>query len=174
MNLIWLDLEMSGLDVQVNKIIEIAVIVTDTNFNILAEGPNLVIAQSQAHMKQMDDWCKNHHGKSGLTEAVLKSKLNEQDAENQVIEFIQDWVNKGESPMCGNSIGVDREFIKAYMPKLHSWFHYRNFDVSTMKMANNWWSETEFLKDVSDQHRAKHDILESIREAKFYRDKWYV
>lgn len=172
-HLVWLDLEMSGLDVSANKIIEIAVVVTDKDLNLLATGPDLVIYQTQEHMATMDAWCTEHHKLSGLTEAVLTSNLTEVDAENAVIEFIKDWVKPGVSPMCGNSIGTDRAFIERYMPKLASWFHYRNFDVSSFKLANNYWSESEFAKTNTNQHRAQADILESIKEAKYYKDKFF-
>lgn len=176
MNLVWLDLEMSGLDIQSNKIIEIAVVVTNSKLDILAQGPSLVVFQPESHMAAMDEWCTKHHAETGLTAEVLESCITERDAEQQVIEFISKWVKKGESPMCGNSIGTDRSFINKYMPELHSWFHYRNFDVSTLKMANKFWNQAglEYQKDDSQQHRAMHDTLESIAEAKFYMVKQYA
>lgn len=173
-NLIWLDLEMSGLDVEINRIIEIAVVITDFKLNILSKGPSLVIHQSKLHMDAMDDWCTEHHAKTGLTNEVLASNINEKHAENSVINFIKDWVIPGESPMCGNSIGTDREFIKHYMPTLFSWFHYRNFDVSTLKMAGAWWCDKNYKKSDSNQHRAMFDILESINEAKYYMQNFYT
>ena len=134
-NLVWLDLEMSGLDVKKNRILEIAVVVTNTKMEILAQGPNLVIFQPQDHLDAMDEWCTVNHAKTGLSAEVLNSSITEVDAEHEVIDFLSNWVEPGKSPMCGNSIGTDREFIKWHMPSLFTWFHYRNFDVSTLKMV---------------------------------------
>ena len=172
-NLIWVDLEMSGLNIDTNRILEISVVITDQKLNILAKGPDLVIYQDQAHMQSMDEWCTSQHEKTGLTADVLASNITEYDAEMAVIDFISAWVKPGVSPMCGNSIGTDREFIKKYMPDLFQWFHYRNFDVSTLKMANSWWSGSEYEKSAINQHRAMSDILESINEARYYMTNTY-
>lgn len=172
-NLVWLDLEMSGLDVEKNRIIEIAVVVTDPLMNVLAKGPDLVVYQDEAHMQQMDEWCTKNHASTGLTEEVLQSNVTDLDAEAAVINFIEKWVEPGVSPMCGNTIGTDREFIKRYMPSLHAWFHYRNFDVSSLKMAAAWWSAEVYEKTGINQHRAMADILESINEARFYYENSY-
>lgn len=166
---------MSGLDVAKHKIIEIAVVITDTELNILAEGPNMVIFQTPEHMDNMNEWCITNHAKTGLTDLVLESKITEIDAEKAVIDFISQWVEPGESPMCGNSIGTDREFIKYHMNNLYSWFHYRNFDVSSLKMASAWWPKQPklFEKQVKGQHRALHDIVASIEEARYYMNEIY-
>ena len=131
-NLIWIDLEMTGLDTQNDKIIEIATVVTDAELNILAEGPMLAINQSEDILDAMDEWNTKQHGQSGLTERVRNSILNEQDAEQQTIDFLSEYVDAGTSPMCGNSICQDRRFMARCMPQLEAFFHYRNLDVSTL------------------------------------------
>ena len=133
LNLIWIDLEMTGLDPLQERIIEIATVITDSDLNVLAEGPSIVINQSEELIQAMDEWNTNQHGKSGLTERVLKSTVTEAQAESETIEFLKQWVPQGTSPMCGNSIGQDRRFLVRYMPELASYFHYRNLDVSTLK-----------------------------------------
>ena len=133
-NLIWIDLEMTGLDPLVERIIEIATVVTDANLTVLAEGPSLVIHQPDELLDKMDSWNTNQHGKTGLTERVRQSQLNEHQAMQQTLEFLSDWAAPGMSPMCGNSIGQDRRFLVRYMPELANFFHYRNLDVSTL----NW------------------------------------
>ena len=171
-NLIWIDLEMTGLDPEKERIIEIATIVTDKNLNILAEGPVLAIHQDKALLDAMDEWCTRTHGESGLTERVLKSEVTEADAERQTLEFLEQWVEPGQSPMCGNSIGQDRRFLVKYMPRLEAFFHYRNLDVSTLKeLARRW--KPDILAGFSKQnkHLALDDIRESIAELQFYREK---
>lgn len=170
-NLIWIDLEMTGLEPQRDVIIEIATIVTDKQLNILAEGPMLAIHQSDEILNGMDEWCTTQHGKSGLTQRVKDSTLNEAMAEKQTIEFLQQYVPAGASPMCGNTICQDRRFLANYMPALEEFFHYRNLDVSTIKeLARRWAPEVYngFTKDSS--HLAMDDIKDSINELLYYRE----
>ncbi|UFN69386.1 oligoribonuclease [Vibrio alginolyticus] len=169
-NLIWVDLEMTGLDPETHKIIEIASIVTDSELNILAEGPVLAIHQPEEELAKMDDWCTNTHTASGLVERVRNSKISEQDAVAQTIEFLEKWVPKGASPICGNSIGQDRRFLYKHMPELEEFFHYRYVDVSTLKeLARRW--QPEVLNGFTKQgtHLALDDIRESIAKLKYYR-----
>lgn len=170
-NLIWIDLEMTGLNPDSDVIIEIATIVTDGNLNILEEGPNLAIHQPKSVMDAMDEWCTKHHGESGLTERVINSSISLADAEQQTLDFIAKWVDQGKSPICGNSIGQDRRFLVKYMPELEAYFHYRNLDVSTLKELARRWSP-EMLKGVKKQgsHLALDDIRESISELAYYRE----
>ncbi|EOB6397921.1 oligoribonuclease [Vibrio vulnificus] len=169
-NLIWIDLEMTGLDPDVHKIIEIASIVTDSELNILAEGPVLAIHQSEKELAKMDEWCTNTHTGSGLVERVRGSQITEQEAVEQTIAFLEKWVPKGASPICGNSIGQDRRFLYRHMSELEGYFHYRYIDVSTLKELTRRWNP-EVLKGFSKQgtHLALDDIRESIAELKFYR-----
>ncbi len=170
-NLIWIDLEMTGLDTDNDTIIEIATIVTDKNLNELAEGPDLVIAQTRATMAAMDEWNTRHHGGSGLTERVLNSSTTVATAERQTLEFLNKWVVAGVSPMCGNSICQDRRFLAREMPELERYFHYRNLDVSTLKILAQQWAPNVAagFKKESD-HRAMSDIRDSIAELVWYRD----
>ncbi len=170
-NLIWIDLEMTGLDPENDLIIEIATIVTDKDLNILAEGPVLAIHQEDTAMAAMDDWNQKHHGQSGLIERVKATKVDEVEAEGQTLEFLQRWVPTSKSPMCGNSICQDRRFLYRYMPKLEAFFHYRNLDVSTLKeLAARWAPELKkgFVKET--KHQALDDVIESIDELRYYRD----
>jgi len=169
-NLIWIDLEMTGLDPDEERIIEIATIVTDKDLNILAEGPSLVISQPLSLLDNMSDWCVKHHGESGLTERVKQSNISEQEAEQQTLDFLQQWSSKGDSPMCGNSVGQDRRFMVRYMPALHEFFHYRNIDVSSFKeVAKRWKPEILSKFSKTAKHLAMDDIKESIDELAFYR-----
>ena len=173
-NLIWIDLEMTGLNPAIDRIIEIATIVTDSNLNILAEGPVIAIHQSDDQLALMDDWNKNTHGKSGLIERVRQSTVNEQQAEQQTIEFLKQWVPANSSPICGNTIGQDRRFLFNYMPNLESYFHYRYLDVSTIKeLAKRW--KPEILKGITKQstHQALDDIRDSIAELIYYRQHFF-
>jgi|TARA_R110002074_G_scaffold57232_1_gene140826 oligoribonuclease len=170
-NLIWIDLEMTGLYPETDSIIEIATIVTDKELNILAEGPVLAVHQSKQTMDAMDAWNQKHHGQSGLIERVLSSTLSESDVEQQTIEFLKQWVPEGASPMCGNSICQDRRFMAKTMPLLEAFFHYRNLDVSTLKELASRWAP-EIMKGFKKQatHQALDDVLESIEELKYYRE----
>lgn len=170
-NLIWIDLEMTGLDTMSDTIIEIATIVTDKHLNELAEGPVVVIGQSQATMDAMDDWNTRQHGDSGLTERVLDSQATLEDAEVQTLAFLTEWVDEGVSPMCGNSICQDRRFLAREMPELECYFHYRNLDVSTLKiLAQQWAPQVAAGFDKDSSHRALNDIRDSIAELIWYRD----
>ncbi|MGF1745837.1 oligoribonuclease [Vibrio minamisatsumaniensis] len=169
-NLIWVDLEMTGLDPETHKIIEIATIVTDSELNILAEGPVLAIHQPQSELDKMDDWCTTTHAGSGLVKRIQESTVSEQDAIQQTIEFLEQWVPKGKSPICGNSIGQDRRFLYKHMPELEEYFHYRYIDVSTLKELTRRW-KPEILEGFSKSgsHLALDDIRESIAELQYYR-----
>ncbi|MCG9684038.1 oligoribonuclease [Vibrio sp. Isolate23] len=169
-NLIWIDLEMTGLDPETHKVIEIATIVTDGELNILAEGPVLAIHQSEQELAKMDEWCTTTHTGSGLVERVRASDVNEQEAVRQTIEFLEQWVPKGMSPICGNSVGQDRRFLYKHMPELETYFHYRYIDVSTLKELTRRW-KPEVLEGFSKKgsHLALDDIRESISELKYYR-----
>ena len=170
-NLIWIDLEMTGLDPEKERIIEIATIVTDKDLNILAEGPVLAIHQSDELLNKMSDWCVKTHTENGLVERVKQSKLTERAAELQTLDFLKKWVPKGASPICGNSIAQDKRFLYRYMPDLAEFFHYRHLDVSTLKeLASRWKPEMLNQFNKKNTHLALDDIKESIEELKFYRE----
>ncbi|WP_375321310.1 oligoribonuclease [Aliivibrio logei] len=169
-NLIWVDLEMTGLDPETHKIIEIASIVTDAQLNILAEGPVIAIHQSEDELAKMDGWCTNTHTNSGLVTRVKASEYNEAAAIEETIAFLEQWVPKGVSPICGNSIGQDRRFLYKHMPKLEEYFHYRYVDVSTIKeLTRRWKPEVLDGFEKTGTHLALDDIRESIAELKYYR-----
>lgn len=169
-NLIWIDLEMTGLDPKEHTIIEIATVVTDSQLNILAKGPVIAIQTEQAELDKMDNWCVTHHGNSGLTARVQDSEISMQQAEQATIDFLSDYVPAGKSPMCGNSICQDRRFMVEHMPKLEAFFHYRNLDVSTLKeLSRRWAPEVYSSHQKQGSHLAMDDILESIDELNHYR-----
>ena len=170
-NLIWIDLEMTGLDTNNDDIIEIATIVTDDQLNVVAEGPIIAIHQPDSALEAMDEWNTKQHGGSGLTERVKNSTTNEAEAERQTLEFLAEHVPAGVSPMCGNSICQDRRFMARIMPELEAYFHYRNLDVSSLKELSRRWApkvEKSFKKNGS--HLAMDDIKDSIRELQHYRE----
>jgi len=170
-NLIWIDLEMTGLDPDNDLIIEIATVITDKNLNVLAQGPVMAVHQSDAALAAMDDWNQQHHGQSGLIDRVKASTINDAEAERLTIEFLKQWVPENTSPICGNSIGQDRRFLYRYMPKLEAYFHYRNIDVSTLKeLAARWAPEVKDGFNKESTHQALDDILESIEELRYYRE----
>ncbi|WP_354684135.1 oligoribonuclease [Cupriavidus necator] len=169
-NLIWLDMEMTGLSPDTDRIIEVAIVVTDSELNILAEGPVLVIHQSDAVLDGMDNWNKGTHGRSGLIDKVKASTLTEEQAEAELLAFLKRWVPANKSPMCGNSICQDRRFMARYMPRLEAFFHYRNLDVSTLKELCKRWEPVIHKGFVKRQlHTALADILESVEELRYYR-----
>jgi len=170
MNLVWIDMEMTGLDPDINKIIEIAAIVTDAELNILAEGPVFAIHQSDEVLDGMDAWNKGTHGRSGLIDRVRASTVTEDDAAAKMIEFLRQYVPAGKSPMCGNSICQDRRFMARHMPTLESFFHYRNLDVSTLKeLCRRWKPELIAGFKKHQLHTALADIRESVEELRYYR-----
>lgn len=170
-NLVWLDCEMTGLDPERDRIIEIAVVVTGPHLQPRIEGPVIAIHQSEAQLDLMDAWNKGTHGKSGLTERVRASSVTEAAAEQQVLDFVSRYVPKQTSPMCGNSIGQDRRFIVKYMPRLEAWFHYRNLDVSTLKELSRRWRPEVYSSFKKRQlHTALADVHESIDELAHYRE----
>ena len=168
-NLIWLDLEMTGLDPEKERIIEIATLITDSQLNILAEGPNLIITQQTSLLDQMDEWNQNQHGSSGLIDAVKKSSITEQMAEIETLDFVSKYVGPNQSPMCGNTVSHDRRFLAKYMPRLEEYFNYRHIDVSSFKEAAVRWMNEAQVYEKKGSHRALGDIKESVEELKFYK-----
>jgi oligoribonuclease len=173
--LVWVDMEMSGLQPETDRILEIAMIVTDGDLNIVAEGPVLVVHQEDAVLDRMDAWNKGTHGKSGLIDKVKASTLTEADVEAECLAFLRQHVKSSISPMCGNTIHQDRRFMNRYMPKLEAYFHYRNIDVSTIKELCKRW-QPEIAKGFSKQqaHTALADIIESVEELRYYREKLFI
>ncbi len=173
-NLVWIDLEMTGLDPEKEKIIEMATIVTDSELNLVAEGPVIAIHQPDSLLNAMDDWCTKTHGESGLTQRVKDSKVSEREAEQETIEFLKLHVEPGKSPLCGNSIGQDRRFLVKYMPELEGFFHYRNLDVSTIKeLARRWRPDVLAGVKKKGSHLALDDIRDSINELRHYRETFF-
>jgi oligoribonuclease len=173
-NLIWIDLEMTGLDTQADHIIEIATIVTDSQLNYIAEGPVVAIHQPDEVLEAMDEWNTRQHGQSGLTGRVRESEFSTQDAERMTLEFLKQHVQGKVSPMCGNSICQDRRFMARLMPELEAFFHYRNLDVSTLKELGSRWAPQEIASFKKDStHLALDDVKDSIRELQFYREKLF-
>lgn len=171
-NLIWLDLEMTGLDVAKDRILEIATIVTDKDLNILEEGPVFAIRQTKHILNKMDEWNTKHHTASGLVERVQASKITEAIAEQETIEFLMKYVSCGKSPLCGNTIYQDRKFLTKWMPNLEKYFHYRNLDVSTLKILAKRW-RPDIIKEAGkkkSKHLALSDIHDSIEELRYYRE----
>lgn len=170
-NLIWIDLEMTGLDPDRDVIIEMATIVTDSELNILEEGPVIAVHQSEEILAGMDEWNTRQHGQSGLTQRVRESTISAAEAEAQTLAFLEKWVPKRSSPICGNSICQDRRFLYRYMPKLEAYFHYRNLDVSTLKeLAARWAPQVRDGFKKGNTHLALDDIRESIAELRYYRE----
>lgn len=174
-NLVWVDMEMTGLDPDNDRIIEVAVLVTDMELNILAEGPVFAIHQSDATLDKMDNWNKGTHGRSGLIDRVKASTVTEAEAEAALIAFLKLYVPAGKSPMCGNSICQDRRFMVRGMPKLEEFFHYRNLDVSTLKELCRRW-KPDLIKGFKkhQKHTAMADIIESVEELRYYREHFIV
>jgi len=174
-NLVWIDLEMTGLNPDVDHIIEIATIVTDAHLNLVAEGPVIAIHQPEPVLAGMDDWNRRTHGESGLTDRVRRSTFNAIDAELQTLEFLHQHAQAGASPMCGNSICQDRRFLAREMPALEKFFHYRNLDVSTLKeLARRWAPDVLAGLQKTSKHLALDDIRESIEELRYYRQRMFT
>ena len=173
-NLIWIDLEMTGLDTDNDYIIEVATIITDAELNILAEGPAIAVYRDEEALLAMDEWNTRQHNQSGLVKRVLESPHSAADAESMTLEFIKKFVPEGVSPMCGNSICQDRRFLHRLMPRLEQYFHYRNLDVSSVKeMTGRWYSDKPKFKK-EPVHLAMEDIRDSINELKFYREHFFI
>lgn len=175
-NLVWIDLEMTGLDPAIDTILEIATVVTDNDLKIIAQGPSLVIKQDESVLQNMNDWCKIQHGKSGLCDAVRASEITLEEAEELTLAFLKQHAQENMSPLCGNSVWNDRLFLTKYMPRITNFLHYRLIDVSSIKeVVSRWYPNnplTSFKK--SDNHRAEEDILASIKELEHYRRTFFV
>lgn len=170
-NLIWIDLEMTGLIPERHRIIEIATLITDSELNLLAEGPVIAVKQSDEELAAMDEWNTRQHGGSGLTQRVRESVISEAQAEEQCLEFLSQWVPAGKSPMCGNSICQDRRFLAKWMPRFETHFHYRNLDVSTLKeLCQRWAPQTASGFKKGATHLALDDIRDSLAELRYYRE----
>ena len=173
-NLVWIDLEMTGLDPKKESIIEIASVITDGNLNILAEGPNLAIHQPEHLLKSMDAWNKRQHKKSGLVKLIRKSKVTMKKAEAATLAFVEKYCVRGKSPLCGNAVDHDRRFIIKYMPTLNDYLNYHHVDVSSIKIAvSRWYPKDKNVPKKADSHRALADIHESIDELRYYRQTYF-
>ncbi|NIQ00378.1 MAG: oligoribonuclease [Nitrospinaceae bacterium] len=174
-NLVWMDLEMTGLDPETEVIIEIATIITDAELNILEEGPVVVISQNDEILNQMDEWNQRTHGASGLTQKVRESTISIEEAEMATLEFIKKYVPYNIAPLCGNSVGQDRRFLYKYMPHVSNYLHYRNIDVTSIKeIVKRWYPKGPKFPKKSDEHKALVDIRESIAELVFYREHFFI
>ncbi|XP_018577470.1 oligoribonuclease, mitochondrial-like [Anoplophora glabripennis] len=173
--IIWVDMEMTGLDLEKDKIMEVACLVTDSELNIVAEGPDIIIHQPEDLLRNMDEWCINQHGKTGLTQACLKSNVTVEDAENALLDFVKKYVTERHSPLAGNSVYMDRMFLKKFMPRLNEYLHYRIIDVSTIKEVCRRWNPALYkqLPKKEYSHRALQDIKESVEELRFYKTNFF-
>ena len=173
--LVWIDMEMTGLRPDIDRIIEVAAVVTDSDLNVLVESPSFAVHQPDEVLDAMDQWNKSTHGRSGLIDRVRSAVVNEADVERELMAFLAPWVPAGKSPMCGNSIGQDRRFMARYMPQFEAWFHYRNLDVSTLKeLCKRWAPAVARGFDKRSAHTALADIRESIDELRYYRTHFIV
>ncbi len=175
-SIVWMDMEMSGLDPETERILEVAVLVTDGELEVVAEGPNLVLHQPDEVLAAMDEWNTTHHGQSGLTERVRQSPVDEAQASAALLEFLAEHTKKKKAPLAGNSIHQDRRFLALYLPEIEDWLHYRNVDVSTVKELAQRWYPKEYggRPTKKGSHRAMDDLLESIEELKYYRDAVFL
>ena len=173
-NLIWVDMEMTGLIPEIHHVIELAIIVTDPNLEILAEAPVMTIYQPEAHLSVMDEWNTRIHTQSGLVDRVRKSSLSEKEASAEALMFLADWIGPNQSPMCGNSICQDRRFMAKHLPDLESYFHYRNLDVTSLKILSQLWRPDLLGVSKLGVHEALQDIRESISELRYYRDHFLL
>jgi len=172
--LIWIDLEMTGLDPVNDKILEIATLITDDQLNIVAEGPNLIVHQSDEVLETMNEWCQVQHKLSGLIDAVKTSKMSQAEAEDRTLRFLEQYCDPNSTPICGNSVWQDKMFLQNHMPRLASFFHYRILDVSSIKLVINRWTKEYRLFRKTESHRALDDIKESIAELKFYKERFFI
>ncbi|UOF94023.1 MAG: oligoribonuclease [Bordetella sp.] len=173
-NLIWVDMEMTGLNPKIERIIEIAIVITDNDLNVISEGPVQVLHQNDSLLDSMDKWNKSVHKRTGLIDKVKVSKINEIQAEKTLLNFLKNYVTIGKSLLCGNTINQDRKFMSAYMPNLEKFFHYRNLDVSTIKeLAKRWAPNIYKGFEKQSKHEALEDIYESINELKYYRENFF-
>lgn len=174
-NIVWIDLEMTGLDVEKDRILEIACIITDSELNITAKGPNIILHEPDSVLESMNEWCKKHHTETGLVEAVKESKITLQQAEKEILDFVKQYCPAKTCPMAGNSIYMDRLFISKYMPTMNDYLHYRVIDVSTIKELCKRWNDNAYSSSPRKRlvHRALDDILESITELTYYKKSFF-